>query len=34
MYFCWELVELYGTKWKALIEAEFNDAIMGAIDFT
>jgi cyanate lyase len=30
--FC-ELVQSYGTTWKALIEEEFGDGIMSAIDF-
>jgi cyanate lyase len=28
-----ELVQTYGTTWKALIEEEFGDGIMSAIDF-
>ncbi|WP_088346564.1 MULTISPECIES: cyanase [Rhodomicrobium] len=28
-----ELVSVYGTTWKALIEEEFGDGIMSAIDF-
>ncbi len=28
-----ELVQVYGTTWKALIEEEFGDGIMSAIDF-
>lgn len=28
-----ELVQTYGTAWKALIEEEFGDGIMSAIDF-
>ncbi len=28
-----ELVQVYGTTWKALIEEEFCDGIMSAIDF-
>ena len=28
-----ELVQTYGTSWKALIEEEFGDGIMSAIDF-
>jgi cyanate lyase len=28
-----ELVNVYGTTWKALIEEEFGDGIMSAIDF-
>lgn len=28
-----ELVDVYGTTWKALIEEEFGDGIMSAIDF-
>ncbi len=28
-----ELVMVYGTTWKALIEEEFGDGIMSAIDF-
>ena len=30
--FC-ELVQTYGTTWKALIEEDFGDGIMSAIDF-
>jgi cyanate lyase len=29
----YELVAVYGTTWKALIEDEFGDGIMSAIDF-
>ncbi len=29
----YELVQVYGTTWKALIEEEFGDGIMSAIDF-
>jgi cyanate lyase len=29
----YELVQTYGTTWKALIEEEFGDGIMSAIDF-
>jgi cyanate lyase len=29
----YELVQNYGTTWKALIEEEFGDGIMSAIDF-
>jgi cyanate lyase len=28
-----ELVQTYGTTWKALVEEEFGDGIMSAIDF-
>lgn len=28
-----ELINVYGTTWKALIEEEFGDGIMSAIDF-
>jgi cyanate lyase len=28
-----ELVQTYGTTWKALLEEEFGDGIMSAIDF-
>jgi cyanate lyase len=28
-----ELVQVYGTTWKALIQEEFGDGIMSAIDF-
>jgi cyanate lyase len=27
------LMQVYGTTWKALIEEEFGDGIMSAIDF-
>ena len=33
IYRFYELVQTYGTKWKALIEEEFSDGIMSAIDF-
>jgi cyanate lyase len=33
IYRLYELVQTYGTKWKALIEEEFGDGIMSAIDF-
>jgi cyanate lyase len=29
-----ELVQVYGTTWKALIQEEFGDGIMSAIDFS
>ena len=28
-----ELVQVYGTTWKALIQEEFGDGIMSAIDY-
>ena len=28
-----ELVQVYGTTWKELMEEEFGDGIMSAIDF-
>ena len=28
-----ELLQVYGSTWKALIEEEFGDGIMSAIDF-
>ena len=34
IYRFYELVQVYGTTWKALIEEEFGDGIMSAIDFT
>jgi cyanate lyase len=34
IYRFYELVQNYGTTWKALIEEEFGDGIMSAIDFT
>jgi cyanate lyase len=33
IYRFYELVQVYGTSWKALIEEEFGDGIMSAIDF-
>ncbi len=33
VYRFYELVMVYGTTWKALIEEEFGDGIMSAIDF-
>lgn len=33
MYRFYELLQVYGTTWKALIEEEFGDGIMSAIDF-
>jgi cyanate lyase len=33
IYRFYELVQIYGTTWKALIEEEFGDGIMSAIDF-
>ncbi|MEI9979411.1 MAG: cyanase [Edaphobacter sp.] len=33
IYRFFELVQTYGTTWKALIEEEFGDGIMSAIDF-
>jgi cyanate lyase len=33
IYRFYELVNVYGTTWKALIEEEFGDGIMSAIDF-
>jgi cyanate lyase len=33
IYRFYELVQVYGTTWKALIEDEFGDGIMSAIDF-
>jgi cyanate lyase len=33
IYRFYELVHVYGTTWKALIEEEFGDGIMSAIDF-
>jgi cyanate lyase len=33
IYRFYELVQNYGTTWKALIEEEFGDGIMSAIDF-
>src|ERR1700693_2525033 len=30
---CYELVMVYGTTWKELIQEEFGDGIMSAIDF-
>ena len=34
IYRFYELVQVYGTTWKALIEEEFGDGIMSAIDFS
>jgi cyanate lyase len=33
LYRFYELLQVYGTTWKALIEEEFGDGIMSAIDF-
>src|SRR5208282_6263865 len=33
IYRFYELVQVYGTTWKALIQEEFGDGIMSAIDF-
>jgi cyanate lyase len=33
IYRFYELVQVYGPTWKALIEEEFGDGIMSAIDF-
>lgn len=33
IYRFYELVQTYGTTWKVLIEEEFGDGIMSAIDF-
>ena len=33
IYRFYELLQNYGTTWKALIEEEFGDGIMSAIDF-
>ncbi len=33
IYRLYEMVQVYGTTWKALIEEEFGDGIMSAIDF-
>ena len=33
IYRFYELVEVYGTTWKELIQEEFGDGIMSAIDF-
>lgn len=33
IYRFYELVQTYGSTWKALIEEEFGDGIMSAIDF-
>jgi cyanate lyase len=33
IYRFYELVQTYGTTWKALIEEDFGDGIMSAIDF-
>jgi cyanate lyase len=34
IYRFYELVQTYGSTWKALIEEEFGDGIMSAIDFS
>ena len=34
IYRFYELLQNYGTTWKALIEEEFGDGIMSAIDFS
>jgi len=33
IYRFYELIQVYGTTWKALIQEEFGDGIMSAIDF-
>ena len=33
IYRFYELVQVYGTTWKELIQGEFGDGIMSAIDF-
>jgi cyanate lyase len=33
IYRFYELVQVYGTTWKALIQEEFGDGIMSAIDY-
>ena len=33
IYRFYELVQVYGTTWKELIQEEFGDGIMSAIDF-
>ena len=33
IYRFYELVKVYGTTWKELIQEEFGDGIMSAIDF-
>jgi cyanate lyase len=33
IYRFYEIVQVYGTTWKELIEEEFGDGIMSAIDF-
>jgi cyanate lyase len=33
IYRFYELVQVYGTTWKAIIHEEFGDGIMSAIDF-
>lgn len=33
IYRFYELMQVYGTTWKALIQEEFGDGIMSAIDF-
>jgi cyanate lyase len=33
VYRFYELVQVYGSTWKALIQEEFGDGIMSAIDF-
>lgn len=34
IYRFYELVQVYGTTWKELIQEEFGDGIMSAIDFS
>jgi len=34
IYRFYELVQVYGTTWKSVIEEEFGEGIMSAIDFT
>jgi cyanate lyase len=34
VYRFYELVQVYGTTWKELIQEEFGDGIMSAIDFS
>ena len=33
IYRFYELIQVYGTTWKSLIQEEFGDGIMSAIDF-
>jgi cyanate lyase len=33
IYRFYELIQVYGTTWKELIQEEFGDGIMSAIDF-